>query len=81
MAEQVEPVVDRQVDRLVQETYDLLLLLFHGPSPASRALARAAHAPPAHSLTDISRITPKFREIVPSSHRYGNCPLCSHQMA
>ena len=58
-AEHFEPVVDHQVDRLVQETQDLLRLLFHGPSPR--------HALPAHSLTDVSQITPKFREIVPRS--------------
>ncbi len=32
-ADHVEPVVDRQVDRLVQDIQNLLLLLLHGPFP------------------------------------------------
>ncbi|MCZ6862771.1 MAG: hypothetical protein O7I42_21310, partial [Alphaproteobacteria bacterium] len=42
-------------------------------SPATETPEREPRAPKITTLTDISQITPKFREIVPPFHRQGNC--------
>ena len=46
----------------------------HGPYPPTAPLTRSQDQYQSiASLADISQLTPKFREIVPPSHRQGNC--------